>query len=68
MRVMRRKLASIAVALSLLMMVAGRSDGDASKHYQSLLDLLREEPLKFLARIEGALEMRDSARLIQGAG
>ena len=53
---------------SLLMMVGGRPDGSAKEHYEALLDVLRANPLDFLARIEGALEMRDSGRLIVGAG
>jgi hypothetical protein len=51
---------------ALLSMVGGRPGSDPGDHYQPLLDLLRTDPLKFVARIEGALEMRDSAKLIPG--
>jgi hypothetical protein len=52
---------------SLLVMVGGRADGDSKQHYEMLLDVLRANPLDFLARIEGAVEMRDSAKLIVGS-
>jgi hypothetical protein len=51
---------------SLLMMVGGKTQGEAEKRANELLDILRANPTAFLARIEGALEMRDSASLIAG--
>ena len=53
---------------SLLMMVGGRPNGRTKEHYEALLDMLRSNPLDFLTRIEGALEMRDSGKLIVRAG
>lgn len=54
---------------SLIVMIGGRPSHDADQiehDRQALLDRLRNEPLKFMALIEGALEMRDTVRLIVG--
>jgi hypothetical protein len=53
---------------SLLVMIGGNLDeGRREEHYDELLDTLRSNPLDFIARIEGAVEMRDSIDLIVGA-
>jgi hypothetical protein len=56
---------------SLIEMIYGRPTGDDAQvvaDRQRLLDDLRERPHRFLALIEGACEMRDSAKFIFGSG
>jgi hypothetical protein len=54
----------------LIEMIDGRPTGDEAEttnNRQRLLEELRERPHRFLALIEGACEMRDSAKLIVGS-
>jgi hypothetical protein len=54
---------------SLITMVDGRSSGDAAataKRRQDLLNTLRDHPNRFLGLVEGACELRDSAKFIVG--
>jgi hypothetical protein len=53
---------------ALVVMIGGEPGGDPEAHYDRLLDELRTNPLRSLARIEAAIEMRDSGRLIFTSG
>jgi hypothetical protein len=54
---------------ALIAMVAGKpgeNEDETTRQRQLLLETLRDDPHRFVALIEGALEMRDSAKFIVG--
>jgi hypothetical protein len=56
---------------ALILMLAGRPSGDEEAQrrlHQRMLEDLRTRPQRFLTLIEGAVEMRSSARFIYGGG